>query len=89
VTPSIASAVPRQRTTLRGAVVSVASVDAPWARTDAVMDDGTGTLVLRFVGRASVPGIEPGRRLVVEGTPGLVGRQLVMLSPVYSFEDAG
>jgi hypothetical protein len=53
------------------------------------MDDGTGTLVLRLVGRASVPGIEPGRRLVVEGTPGLVGRELVMLNPVYSFEDAG
>ncbi len=65
------------------------SVGVPWARTDAILGDGTGTLVLRFLGRISVPGIEPGRRLVVEGTPGLVGCKLVMLNPAYSFEDAG
>ena len=65
------------------------STRAPWARTDAILGDGTGTLVLRFLGRGSVPGLEPGRRLVVEGTPGHVGRKLVMLNPVYSFDDAG
>jgi hypothetical protein len=74
---------------LRGEVVSVVSTSAPWARTDAILGDSTGSLVLRFLGRVSVPAIEPGRRLVVEGTPGLVGRKLVMLNPVYSFDGAG
>ena len=82
---AIASAVPRRRTTLRGDVVSVVSTERPWVRTDATISDGTGSLVLRFVGRSSVPGVEVGRSLVVDGTPGLVGRDLVMLNPVYSF----
>jgi hypothetical protein len=54
-------------------------------RTDAIITDGTGCLVLRFVGRSSVPGVEVGGRLVVYGTPGLVRRDLVMLNPLYSF----
>ena len=89
MTPTIASVVTRRRTTLRGEVVSVTSTAVPWARTDATLDDGTGRLVLRFLGRATVPGVEPGRRLVVDGTPGLVGRKLVMLNPIYSFDEAG
>jgi hypothetical protein len=54
-------------------------------RTDVTIRDDTVSVLLRFVGRSSVPGIEVGRRLVVEGTPGLVGGDLVMLNPVYSF----
>jgi hypothetical protein len=89
VIPTIARAVPRQRTMLRGQVVSVARTEAPWARTDVTLDDGTGTLVLRFLGRASVPGLEPGRRVVVDGTPGFMDRTLVMLNPIYSFDETG
>jgi hypothetical protein len=85
VIETISSAVPRRRTTLRGDVVSVVSTERPWVRTDATISDGTGSLVLRLVGRSSVPGLEVGRRLVVDGTPGLVDDVLVMLNPVYSF----
>ncbi len=81
----IASAVPRRRTTVQGEVVSAVSTERPWLRTDVTVSDGTGSLVLRFVGRSSVPGLEVGRRLVVDGTPGLVDGALVMLNPVYSF----
>jgi hypothetical protein len=81
----MSSAVPRQRTTVRGDVASVVGTDRPWMRTDVTMRDDTGSVLLRFVGRSSVPGIEVGRRLVVEGTPGLVDGDLVMLNPVYSF----
>ncbi len=82
---TISSAAPRRRTTLWGDIVSLVSSEAPRVRTDATISDGTGTLVLRFVGRAWVPGLEVGRRLVVDGTPGYVSGELVMLNPLYSF----
>lgn len=85
ISSSISSAVPRQRTTLCGAIVSVAHDRHPWVRTDVAISDGTGTLVLRFVGRWSVPGLEVGRRLIVDGTPGVVDGKVVMLNPLYSF----
>ena len=84
-----ASAAPRQRTTLHGQIVSTNGSEAPLVRTDAVLSDGTGTLVLRFEGRRSIPGLDVGRSLVVEGTPARVGGELVMLNPRYSFEGAG
>jgi hypothetical protein len=33
--------------------------------------DGTGELTLVVLGRTSVPGLRPGSRCVIEGTPGL------------------
>ena len=81
----IAALVPRRRAVVSGEVVSVLSTERPWARTDAVLDDDTGTLVLRFMGRASVPGIAAGRRLVAEGTPALEAGVLLMRNPLYSF----
>ena len=81
----IAALVPRRRAVVAGEIESVLSTERPWVRTDAILDDGTGTLVLRFMGRASVPGIAAGRRLVVEGTPALEGGVLLMRNPLYSF----
>ncbi len=88
-TTAIAAVTPRRRTTVRGEVVSVESYHRPWVRSDAVISDGTGTLLLRFVGRASVPGIVPGCRITAEGTPGRVGGALVMINPLYSFTGDG
>ena len=89
MTSAIATAVPRHRTTLLGTVLSVVTAESPWVHTDAVLGDDTGTLVLRFVGRSSVPGLLPGRMLVVDGTPGVIDGDLVMLNPIYSFDGAG
>ena len=86
---TIAPAVPRQRTTFRGKIVSLDIGETPWVRTDAVLSDGTGTLVLRFVGRRSIPGLDVGRGVVVEGTPGREGDALVMVNPLYSFDGVG
>ena len=82
---AIAAVVPRKRTELVGRVTSVSAHVRPWVWFDAILDDGTGTVTLRFTGRQSVPGITEGRRLNAEGTPGRVGESLVMLNPVYEF----
>jgi hypothetical protein len=82
---AIAALVLRRRAVIAGRIESVASFERPWVRTDAVLGDGTGTLVLRFMGRAAVPGIIGGRRLVAEGTPALERGVLLMRNPLYSF----
>jgi hypothetical protein len=86
VSPTAISAfVPRRRNSVRGEIVSVVSYQRPWVRTDAEISDGTGTLVLRFFGRASVPGFANGRHVLAQGTPGLAGGRMVMINPLYSF----
>jgi hypothetical protein len=52
-----------------------------------VVDDGTGTLVLRFMGRRQVLGMVPGVTVRVEGTPMLERNKLVMLNPLYQYLD--
>ncbi len=42
---------------------------------------------LRFIGRASVPGFITGRRIIAQGTPGLVNGAILMLNPLYSFAE--
>ena len=81
---AIAAVVPRRRTTVRGEIVAVVSSERPWVRTDAEITDGSGHLVLRFLGRSHVPGLATGRHIVADGTPGLVRGILVMLNPRYS-----
>ncbi len=84
---AIAALVLRRRAVVAGEIESVASYERPWACTDATIKDGTGQLVLRFVGRASVPGLVTGRRVIAQGTPGLVDGGIVMLNPLYSFAE--
>jgi hypothetical protein len=85
---AIAALVPRQRSLVAGEIQSVASFERPWVRTDAVLVDGTGALVLRFMGRAAVPGIVTGSQVVAEGTPALERGLLLMRNPIYSFAAA-
>jgi hypothetical protein len=47
--------------------------------------DGTGSMLLRFLGRAMVPGLVAGCQIEAAGTPGFVRGVLVMLNPSYSF----
>ena len=83
---AIESLEPRRRATIAGKIRAVRSYERPFPRTDAEVDDGTGVVLLRFVGRSHVPGIEQGRRILADGTPGTEGNVLVMLNPLYSFE---
>jgi hypothetical protein len=83
---AVAALVPRQRSRVAGEIESVASFERPWVRTDAVLVDGTGALVLRFHGRSGVPGMAAGARVVAEGTPALERGVLLMRNPRYSFD---
>jgi hypothetical protein len=85
VATAIGALVLRHRAVVAGEVQSVASYERPWVRIDAEVTDGTGSLLLRFVGRPGIPGLAVGSRIVAQGTPGLVGGILVMLNPRYAF----
>jgi hypothetical protein len=87
-TTAIGALVPRQRSRVAGEIESVVSYERPWVRTDAALVDGTGSLVLRFMGRAGVPGIAAGARLVAEGTPAIEQGMLLMRNPLYSLVTA-
>ncbi len=87
-TTAVASLQPRRRATVAGQVRSVESYERPSPRTDVELDDGTGTIVLRFVGRRQVPGFAPKVDVVAQGTPGLERGTLVILNPLYSFAPA-
>ncbi len=76
---------PRRRATVSGEIRSVAFFELPWVRTDVELGDDTGVVVLRFMGRAEVPGLVPGRRIVVDGTPADRQGVLVILNPIYEF----
>jgi hypothetical protein len=87
-TTPIGALVPRRRSRVTGKIESVVSFQRPWVRTDAVLVDGTGALVLRFMGRAAVPGMRAGARVVADGTPALERGVLVLRNPLYSFAPA-
>jgi hypothetical protein len=80
---AIAALEPRRRATAAGEIRAVTFYERPYLRTEVELDDGTGVLRLRFVGRKQVPGLAPGRRLVAEGTPATAPDGLVMLNPLY------
>lgn len=54
-----------------------------------VVDDGTGRMVGAFWGRRTIPGIEPGRVVEMEGTPRPHEGEVVMANPLYTLRPAG
>ncbi len=50
---------------------------------DATIVDDSGQLVVTFLGRRHIGGVEPGRRLVVEGVIGDRRGHAQMLNPIY------
>jgi hypothetical protein len=81
---AISAVVPRVRTVVAGRVASVGPLSRPWTRFEVVLSDRTGSITLRFMGRSVVPGMEVGRRLLVEGTAAVERDRLVMLNPIYA-----
>ncbi len=75
---------PRRRAVLQGTVGATSVRPRPGgiATLDAVLDDGSGTVVLRWPGRRDVPGVVPGRQLRVEGTVLQDRGLLVVLNPL-------
>lgn len=98
VARTVADATPRARAVLVGVVRNVVAHHAQWvkgpvgttsrgAAYDAWLDDGTGSIVVRWVGREAVPGVRPGARMRVEGTVAHVRGHVVVLNPLYRFEN--
>jgi hypothetical protein len=80
----IADAPMRIPTSVHGVIRSIRiQPQAGVATVQARIDDGSGELIITFLGRRRVGGIEIGRSLVASGVigNGLLGRQ--MLNPVY------
>jgi RecG-like helicase len=86
-TCSIAELEPRQEVVVIGEIASLRVVPrdgSPWL--EATMTDGSEQLTVMWTGRRAIPGIAPGRRLVVEGRamPMREGsRRLKLLNPRY------
>jgi hypothetical protein len=74
----------RQRTALEGRVrsVSVSPVSGSPAL-EAELYDSSGGITLVFYGRRSIPGIEPGAKMRVEGMVGEMEGHLAMANPTY------
>jgi hypothetical protein len=81
----VANAGPRQRATLAGVVRSVCARSVPCRACDVVLDDGTGTILVRWLGRESIAGVVVGATLEVEGTLCVHGAALCILNPLYRF----
>lgn len=82
-TVPIADLDPRAAAVIGGVLTAVTyppAGQAPILR--ARLFDGTATIELVFLGRRTVPGIEPGRRLRARGTPAVEGGAPVMYNPV-------
>jgi hypothetical protein len=62
----------------------LARTDGPGS-VDVELADATGCMLLRFLGRDAIPGVERGCRLRAEGTPGGVQPPFHMLNPRYEF----
>ena len=77
----------RERSTLSGVLRSV-TYSPPTAPPElsAELYDGSGSIDLVWLGRRDIPGIEPGRRLMVTGrvSPGDARHQKVMYNPAYT-----
>jgi RecJ-like exonuclease len=66
---TVVDAKPRESATISGRVVAIRieSIDAQ-PEFGAQVDDGTGRIDAIFMGRRSVPGIEPGAHVSITGT---------------------
>jgi hypothetical protein len=64
----------------------------PWSGVptfECTLVDSSGALTVVFLGRRAVAGVEPGVKLVAEGTIGNYQGHLAMLNPTYEFLVAG
>lgn len=78
-----ADAVPRRRAVLRGRVTGLAGRRlAGGIALHAVLDDGTGQVLLRWLGRDVVAGVTEGAIVLVEGTVSSYRGQPALLNPV-------
>jgi hypothetical protein len=56
---------------------------------EAELWDGTGSVTVSWLGRRVIPGIEPGRRIVVRGRITTVTGGRTVYNPIYELRPAG
>ena len=83
---AIGDAQPREEVTVAGEISSLRLV--PRAGTpslEATVSDGTGSMVIVWTGRRHIPGVAPGKRLVLtgRGTPHGAAGRLMVFNPRY------
>ena len=77
----------RERTSVRvgGEVRSVRVVPRAGAPAlEVTVNDGFGSATAVFLGRSSITGITPGRRMTVEGVAGKYGNRYLVFNPIYT-----
>lgn len=82
-TTSIADAQPRARVVLDARVARVERCE--WVGgpvLEVTVEDGTGRVLLAFLGRRGIAGVERGRRLVAAGTVGAHMGRAVVRNPI-------
>ena len=85
VTP-IGDAQPRQEVTVAGEITSLRIVPRSGTPSlEATVSDGSGSLVVVWTGRRNIPGVAPGKRLVLSGrgSPQGNGGRLQVFNPRY------
>ncbi|MEO6628845.1 MAG: OB-fold nucleic acid binding domain-containing protein [Aquihabitans sp.] len=85
VTP-IGDARPRQEITVAGEISSLRIVPRSGTPSlEVTVKDGSGSMVIVWTGRRNIPGVVPGKRLVLNGrgTPQGAGGRLTVLNPRY------
>ena len=85
-TVRIADAPPRQRAKLAGMVrrITVRPIEG-FEALEIVLDDGTGEVSARWLGRRSIPGLVLGSRLVIDGVLGEDHEVRRMVNPTFEF----
>jgi len=51
---------------------------------EVTVSDGSGRAVAIFLGRRRIPGLDPGRGVVLEGVARKEGQRMVLLNPAYT-----
>ncbi len=78
----LAEARVRERVHARGVLRSI-TVTPGGHRLEAELNDGSGSVVLIWMGRQLIPGVEAGRTLDVRGTLTVSGGRRVIFNPAY------
>jgi hypothetical protein len=87
VARTISAAVPRGRVVVRGVIRSTGLTDRHGMPSyECAIDDGTGGLVLLFLGRSGVAGLTTGADCTVEGTARMEGGRMVLWNPLYRID---
>ena len=74
----------RQRVKIAGRIRSMRVETAKgMANLECEVTDGTGNLLVVFIGRRKIPGLDTGTYLIIEGTVGAWRRRLAILNPEY------